>query len=330
MTSIIKKFFKTALSRTDYRLVRKTTLDGYEGCVKALIDLYHVKNSNHITNEQHPSLECIIFSKDRALQLHALLSSYFEHVQDQVPIHILYRSSSAPHRKAYDEVFVLFNSGIQTVRRETDFREDLLGIMESMKSSKVMFLVDDILFINPIELGGFARLPSQIFVPSLRLGNQISFSYVYQKPLPLPIFIPDILDDNNKLCWIWEQGEMDWAFPLSLDGHIFSRQEIIIMIKNFGFSSPNSLERIMQQFEGIYKKRYGVCPLQSVIVNIPCNRVKADYDYHHGNIHQNFLLKKWEEGLQMNYEKLYHWNNQGVHEEIPIEFIPRKLSPVGH
>jgi hypothetical protein len=95
------------------------------------------------------------------------------------------------------------------------------------------------------------------------------------------------------------------------------------MIKHFEFSGPNSLERILQRFKGIYEKRYGVCPSRSAVVNIPCNRVQAEYDFPHGNVHQDLLLEKWERGLQMDYRKLYGLNNQSVHEEIPMDFVPR-------
>jgi hypothetical protein len=141
--------------------------------------------------------------------------------------------------------------------------------------------------------------------------------------MPLPIFIPELVEDQNKLCWVWEQGEMEWGFPLSLDGHIFSRQEFMIMIKRFEFNGPNSLEGVMKRFKGIYMQRYGVCPVHSVLVNIPCNRVQSEYNYPHGNIHQDLLLEKWVKGFQINYSKFYAMSNRSVHEDVPLEFIRR-------
>jgi hypothetical protein len=326
----MKEIIKTALRRTDYRVVHKATLEAYDSGLQALIGLYHLRTSSSTLTAPDPSLDCVIFSKDRALQLHALFSSYFENVKDPAPLHVLWKSSRREHRRAYHALFDMFGSRIQTVREEASFRKDLLEMLERSKSSKVMFLVDDLLFIHPVDLAPFAALPSDCFVPSLRLGRQLSYSYWYQKPMPLPAFIPGVLEDPDQLCWIWEQGEMEWGFPLSLDAHIFSRQEIMIMFKHFEFSGPNSLERIMQRFRGIYQKRYGVCPSRSVIVNIPCNRVQAEYDFRHGSIHQDLLLEKWEQGLQMDFRKLYRLNNESVHEEAPIEFIQRETSVGQH
>jgi hypothetical protein len=324
LTNTLKMILRSAMSQTRYRLLSKATIDSYESYGQALIGLYQLRPLLSTMTALDPSIECVIFTKDRTLQLHALLSSYLEHVKNPAPLHILWKGSRKQYRRAYHELFDTFGPRIQTVRPETSFRKDLLEMLQSMQCSRVMFLVDDIVFIHPVDLAPFAALPSDRYVPSLRLGRQLSCSYWYQKPMPLPTFVPGIVEDADKLCWTWEQGEMEWGFPLSLDGHIFSRQEIMIMIKHFEFNGPNSLEGVMQRFKGIYMKRYGVCPLHSVIVNIPCNRVQSEYNYPHGNIHQDFLLEKWEKGFQINYAKFYAMNNRSVHEDVPLEFIIRE------
>jgi hypothetical protein len=313
---------RSLLNRTRYVLVRRSTIEEYANHIEALFEFFNTwVDAGKIAVPD--SLDCIVFSKDRALQLHALLSTYFDQVKDPAPLHVLDRCSNKRHRKAYNEVFDLFGPRIQSQQHDRSFKRDLLDILETLNSSKVMFLVDDILFTRPIDLHSFARLPSVKFVPSLRLGKQLSYSYWHQKPMPLPLFIPELVDGQDKLCWFWEQGEMEWGFPLSLDGHIFSRQEFMIMIKHFAFSGPNSLEGVLQRFRGIYSKRFGVCPLRSAIVNIPFNRVQCEYNYRHGNVHQDLLLEKWEQGLQMDFRRLYGMNNQSVHEEVPIEYVAR-------
>jgi hypothetical protein len=55
-------------------------------------------------------VDCIIFSKDRALQLHALLSSYQERVSSSGSVHVLYWASKSMHQEAYDEVTALFKN----------------------------------------------------------------------------------------------------------------------------------------------------------------------------------------------------------------------------
>ena len=52
----------------------------------------------HVPKTSIHSAECIVFSKDRDLQLHALISSYLEKIVLSVPLHILYHTSTPAHR----------------------------------------------------------------------------------------------------------------------------------------------------------------------------------------------------------------------------------------
>ena len=44
------------------------------------------------------------FSKDRPLQLYALLESYFTYCKDPVPLIILYKASEDDYERAYNEI----------------------------------------------------------------------------------------------------------------------------------------------------------------------------------------------------------------------------------
>ena len=46
--------------------------------------------------------QCVVFSRDRPMQLHALLSSYFEKAKNPAPVHMLYSASSARFEAACD------------------------------------------------------------------------------------------------------------------------------------------------------------------------------------------------------------------------------------
>src|SRR5258705_11456418 len=54
------------------------------------------------------SCEGIVFSKDRALQLHALLSSYFLYVKNPVRLYVLYKTSNERHDRSYEELKIQF------------------------------------------------------------------------------------------------------------------------------------------------------------------------------------------------------------------------------
>ncbi|RPJ74321.1 MAG: hypothetical protein EHM20_10795, partial [Alphaproteobacteria bacterium] len=159
-----------------------------ESCILAkLIDIY---TSPHKNSTEHPA-ECIIFSMDRALQLHALLSSYFEKVSPPVPVHILYRTSSTTHQKAYDEVFSLFDDYQMFAvhqKSKDSFKNQLIAILESIQAEKVFFLVDDILFIEDVDISDFSKIDARTNVASLRMGANLKRAYTTQKNQELPQF----------------------------------------------------------------------------------------------------------------------------------------------
>jgi hypothetical protein len=314
----ILKVINLVLKPFDLIIVKK------ESCIVAkLVDVYTIPHKN---NSEYPA-ECIIFSMDRALQLHALLSSYFEKVSHPVPVHILYRTSSNAHQKAYDEVFSLFKDyQVFAVHQKSkdSFKDQLISILESIQAEKVFFLVDDILFIENVDIVDFSRIDARNTVASLRLGANLRRAYTTQKDQKLPQFIPDVMSDENKLCWKWENGELDWAYPLSVDGNLFLTREMIALAKNTMFNSPNTFEGYLQNYINYFKHRYGVCYKKSRIVNIPINRVQNDYNNIHGAVHQDFLLDQWNRGMQIDYCALYGFMNESAHQEIEISLMERQ------
>jgi hypothetical protein len=128
---------------------------------------------------------------------------------------------------------------------------------------------------------------------------------------------------DDLLCWTWQQGMHDWAYPLSVDGHIFSTAEIVALAKHTEFHSPNTFEANLQHYEAFFNRRLGVCYRKSRMVNIPCNKVQTDNANICGDIHQDELLAKWEQGLRIHYQCLYGMDNKSAHQEIALNYIER-------
>jgi len=276
---------------------------------------------------KHPA-ECIVFSKDRALQLHALISSYREKVASPAPIHILYQTSTLSHQKAYEEVIEIFpDNNISFIKQDSvnSFRDNLISILKSVHAEKIFFLVDDVLFVEDFDIEDFIKFDTDKFVPTLRMGLNLNRCYTLQKDQSLPEFMPDIIKDKDKITWQWDQGIYDWSYPLSLDGHFFSFHEIITMIQLINFSAPNTLEDQLQKFRRFFLFRKGIAYTKSRIVNIPCNKVQNENKNIHGNWHQDFLLEQWQKGYQMNYRQLYSFNNTSAHQEIVFNFKNRLI-----
>ena len=294
-----------------------------------------------VSNAQCNKAECVMFSMDRALQLDAALGSYVKNVDNPAPVHLLYRATTLAHRNAYDEVleeyqFVIASAVMQD-QRET-FKAQLLGIMDGIKSEKLFFLVDDDLFVEKFDLDEFVQLDTRAVIPSFRMGANLSECYTQQQSQPRPDFFClhssteltaecgfPITEENRDdlLYWDWRQGRYDWAYPLSVDGHLFSTAEIRALAKHTEFHSPNTLEGNLQVYISFFKHRKGVCYRKSRMVNIPCNKVQTDNSNLHGDLHQDELLEKWQSGLRIDYDALHGYDNNGAHQEIELAFVER-------
>ena len=290
----------------------------------AFAKLYESRITHVAGSSVHPA-EGIVFSRDRALQLHALLCSYSEKVVSPVPLHILYHTSTPAHQRAYEEVMKIFSDKFSFIKQSSNnsFRDNLITLLDSVLAPKVFFLVDDVLFIENFDMGDFEKFDTDKIVPSLRMGLNLERSYTVQKEQPLPELISCAGSDEDKIFWKWDQGANDWFYPLSVDGHFFSTQEIIAMTKLIHFSAPNTYEDQLQKFRRFFLFRMGVGYKKSKIVNIPCNKVQKENKNIYGNIHQDFLLEQWLKGYQMDYRSLYGFSNTSAHQEIPFEFIKR-------
>lgn len=292
---------------------------------RAYAELYESRLKYVPESSTHPA-ECIVFSKDRALQLHALLSSYLEKVASPVPVYILYHTTTPSHQKSYDEVVETFSKNNISFKKQgydNSFRSDLISLLQLVHAKKIFFLVDDVLFIEDFDIEDFVKFDTDKFVPTLRMGRNLNKCYTLQKNQQLPELIPDIINDDDKITWQWDHGVYDWSYPLSLDGHFFSAQEIKTMIPLIDFSAPNTLEDQLQYFRRFFLFRKGVAYNKSRIVNIPCNKVQNEIRNIHGNRHQDLLLEQWQNGYQMDYRQLYGFNNTSAHQEISFRFIRR-------
>jgi len=67
----------------------------------------------------------------------------------------------------------------------------------------------------------------------------------------------------------------------------------------------------------------GLCKTVSVAFNNPCNRVQDDFDNRFGDVHQDYLLAMWQQGLQINHGLHQGFVTNSAHQEVPISFVPR-------
>jgi len=319
----MRRFLRTALNAILKKVDLILTDEEAEWERTAFAELYQSRIGHFASPGTCPA-ECIVFSKDRALQLHALLVSSLEKMTPQIPVHVLYHASTPSHQRAYEEVRELIPQTTISFRKQDadrSFRSDLMELLDTISSEKMFFLVDDVVFIEDFHVEDFAQLDTDTFVPTLRMGSNLTKCYTLQKEQPLPQLMLGTV--REIMTWPWKEGLYDWAYPLSVDGHFFSTHEMTTMVRLIDFSAPNTLEDQLQKFRRFFLSRMGVCYRKSKIVNIPCNKVQTENKNICGDMHQDFLLEQWQQGYQMDFRGLYGFMNESAHQEIPFGFTLR-------
>lgn len=267
-------------------------------------------------------LDVVIFSKDRPLQLLSLLESMDSFTKPKIQPHIIYNAKNNDYEQAYQELFTRYSNLFAKFYndQEKGFKQTLIDLLDSLEGKKVVFFVDDIIFINSLEWKTLLRFDSQKTVPSLRLGLHLSRCYTTNDRQELPP-----MTKLMGLCWWkWSEGDYDWAYPLSVDGHIFSKKEFLDMVQQIDFKAPNTLELGLQKFRPYFESRLGTCFEHSVIVNNPVNRVQDEIQNLHGSVHQDELLAKWREGERLDFLRYKNFIPQSAHQELELTFIPQK------
>ena len=273
----------------------------------------------------------IVFSRDRPLQLDALIRSFFECAVVPCRLRILYSVSDERYGKAYEEIEALYrNAPVEFYREEKvgGFRHGLLAILEQTYEDSLFFLVDDIIFTEQVDVKLLSDLVASGFIPTLRLGRNLNWCYTMHRKQPLPALrklgsrrCQDLQATGHDLwAWRWISGQLDWGYPLSLDGNAFSSMEIRRVVGALDFEAPNSLEIALQKYKDSFLGRWGVCYGKSRLVNLPLNLVQREIANRTVGIDKEIFLKAWEAGKRINTAPMRGFQNTSAHQEVDLDF----------
>ncbi len=260
----------------------------------------------------------VIFSKDRPMQLEALIDSYWHFAKNPRPPVVIYSASTAGFSRAYRALFEGQGGRVEkTLDDEGGFKTALKDVLASLDTRHMMFLVDDIVFLRPVDLA-LLQFDSSHLVPSLRLAPHIVKSYTGNRPLTLP----DLNQEENLLYWRYGATRGEWGYPLSVDGHILHVWEVRLMVAALDFRAPNSFEYKLQKFNLLFRRRKGVCLARSVILNIPANRVQHEVDNRSADVDPVELLRLFPD-QKIDFLRYEGMLNTSCHEEHPLHFFKR-------
>jgi len=269
-------------------------------------------------------IKIIAFSKNRPVQLFALIESFFRHCADAdfADFVVLYKSDPE-YAETYKDVLSLVPKSVRTIE-EGNFQKDLTRELIFSRSEYSMFLVDDIVFKAAFSLSNCLSVllkNSECLSFSLRLGRGLDACYSCSCAQREPSFTQEgeILVFNH----VNEGG--DYGYPISLDGNIFRAKEFndLCYRIDFRFSSPNTLESALS---AISKHSYlpnTACFIEPKLFNIPDNIVNTDIRNRNEQNDPARFLRIWNDGRKIDIWKFAGVKNTSCHFPMEYEYVRR-------
>jgi hypothetical protein len=264
------------------------------------------------------SVHLIVFSKDRPLQLHGMLTSVFRHWRGDVRVTALVRAE-APYRDAYAAVRGQFAQVAWCA--EEDFGPDLLALALEGREPLVCFGTDDVVYVAPVDVPTVERLfatPDLLGV-SLRLGKNVVCD-MFGRTQRQPFFLHQGVYDPAATSEAWPYWRVDadgavgdWAYPWEVLGTVYPAPfalEVVEALQREGLcANPSQLEHhgSLRWTRHAATGRLMASYPRSRLVVPTVNLVQSEF----GNgivggtaLSPAFLLDCWDHGLRLDPDHL--------------------------
>lgn len=277
-------------------------------------------------------IQTIIFSKNRAAQLDLLLRSIGCRASDVFnPIYVLYTATEKDYLKGYEICEQEHPEAIFNNERDyfghSAFQHQVETLLSHGKTDNVVFLCDDDIVLRPFledpTPEKILQENNSVICVSLRLGLNTTYCYPLRKEQKTPLVSLVIKD---SWMWNWRNGDGDWGYPGSLDGHIFRRNMLRTLLAGCEYKNPNELEDQLSVTCGKLRDAWPLmaCYETSVITGIPVNLVNDTHDKNRNGetypkpvVELNRLYLK---GQRLNLGSHRRKDVTGAHTELELSF----------
>jgi hypothetical protein len=286
------------------------------------------------------SVQAVIFSKDRAMQLHGVLASFVARCMDaaEACIAVIYKASSSEYAAGYEQLRRDFSGRLDVEWvEESHFKRDLIGLVTGEKrwwrrllglvpldkAGGLLFMVDDNLFIREFQLRAtleaLERFPRSIGF-SLRIGKNTTYCYSNRCDQPLPDF-EHAADGVLRFQWPGQVG--DFGYPLEVSSSVYRAKDLVGLLSNLPYANPNRLEQGLSLSSKLYARTRPelLCFEQSVAFCAPVNIVQSVLDNRAGSAEKHSITnlnRKFLEGWRIDVEALNGFVPHAAHQEIEL------------
>jgi hypothetical protein len=267
------------------------------------------------------NITVIVFSKNRPMQLYALLESIGLNTNFvSKNINILYK---ADHNFIWPMEQVKQAFPTVLFHPEFDFTAQVTSLVNEAKGDYIIFFTDDDVFKDKVDMTHatkFLEMNSHVFCFSLRLGKHLDFCYSTQSRQN----VPSGITKEPFFIWSWKGTDWDWNYPLSVDGHLFRKKEMLTVLGQIqNWRSPNTFEGQMSHLHPTIPHPQMACFTSSKVFNIPHNRVQNEVQNVFGGGSEDELLTLWNQGKKINIKTFQGIKNKSAHQLVPLSLVDR-------
>lgn len=225
-------------------------------------------------------INAIVCSKDRPMQLYALLDSIkinSNNIFDKVKV--LYTSSGEAYNEGYDIVRASFGA-CEFYKESRPFKVEYESLFELDTPAHCLF-VDDMIFFreNPVSQKNILDYLSKedISMFSLRLGLNTHRQTTLDKTVKYELI--DYVDNGVSISWnrTMMQPWYNYNYPLSVDGCIYRTHQFFSLISREQYKNLNELETRLYSEAYKMPKMIASCKF-SCCTGIPFNIVQNTTD----------------------------------------------------
>lgn len=264
----------------------------------------------------------VLFSFDRPIQLLGALESTTRYIKGVETISVLYRASDQRFETAYSNIKVLYPNVHFVPQSDTphkDFKPLLLQTIEDSSSEYILFGSDDMIVKDFVDLLFCQEMLEKTGAYGfyLRLGSNIQNAHSQNHLESIP---PSIALNNGVFAWDFRDGNSDWATYHSIDMVLYRKSDVISVLTDLKFKTPNSLEKIWAKQP--FLNPVGLYFDHSKTMNLPLNISRGSNSIHL-NLTAEELLVKFNQGLKMDIHPFFQVENNAFQYEGIPDFIPR-------
>lgn len=271
-------------------------------------------------------IDCMIFSRDRPMQLDACLRSLEQNAPGVATPRVLWTATNEIAEEGYRHLIEEW--GVHLVEEGPSFAATARLMVEEA-DELLLLLCDDAITYRPAPVPSF--LPKEWIAFSMRLGRNTTYCH----PRDLQHDLPPFESEQPYLTWDWHsdppEGDLfewhgregDFGYPYSIDGVIHRRDSILEWIEGHDFKNPNQMEGCIVASIG---QRRDLPPLlasfpESVQVGLPINVVNQT---HNNRVGLQFpqstdeLNRRFLHGERIDFDAMDFSGIIGAHQELPL------------